>query len=464
MTQNTLPIPKKEFQEDLVLIWESQIPENWKVKRLRFVASTLMSNVDKNVKILELPVRLCNYVDVYKKNFITDEISFMEATATKEEIDRFQIKAGDVLITKDSEDWRDIAVPALVKFQEPNLLCGYHLAILRTNRTDVTGHFLFWAILAQYNRIQFSMKANGITRYGISQGSIKDSWLLFPPVAEQTAIATFLDRKTAQIDRAVAIKEKQIALLRERKQILIQNAVTRGLDPDVPMRDSGVEWIGEIPGHWEVKRLKFFARIQNGQVDPKDKRFSGKTLIAPNHIESGTGRILFKESAFEQGAESGKYQAKKGNVIYCKIRPELRKACFVDEDCLCSADMYPITILASSIPKFLVYLLLEEKFSNFMVDQSMRVAMPKINRTDINNYYFPLPPLSEQAAIVAHIETQSQKIDHAIALQQQQIEKLKEYKATLINSAVTGKIRVPMDSEAEALPGTPGSESPGDGN
>jgi type I restriction enzyme S subunit len=231
-------MPRYEAYKDSGVEWLGEIPAHWEEKRLKFVFEMRVSNVDKNIINLEKPVKLCNYVDVYKNNYITESISFMEVTATAEEIERFRIRKGDVLITKDSEDWSDIGVPALVKHEEPYLLCGYHLAILRAD-SQVAGAFLFWALLAQYNRTQFSVKANGVTRYGISHGSIKNIWLVLPPINEQTTISAFLDRKTAKIDQAIAIKEKQISLLKERKQILIQNAVTRGLDPDAPMRDSG---------------------------------------------------------------------------------------------------------------------------------------------------------------------------------------------------------------------------------
>ena len=183
----------------------------------------------------------------------------------------------------------------------------------------------------------------------VSYEELKYSYLPIPSSDQQTLIANFLDQKTAQIDEAIAIKEQQIALLKERKQIIIQKAVTQGLDPDVPMKDSGVDWIGEIPADWVVKRLKQVAFIQNGQVDPKSIQFRKEVLIAPNHIESGTGKILYKETAEEQGAESGKYPVKKGALLYSKIRPELRKACIAEENGMCSADMYAIIPYVSSV-------------------------------------------------------------------------------------------------------------------
>jgi len=279
-------------------------------------------------------------------------------------------------------------------------------------------------------------------RESLNKDDFKKLILPFPDFQTQTAIVEYLDRKTALIDQAIGIKQKQIELLKERRQIIIHKAVTRGLNPDVKMKYSGVEWIGEIPEYWKVKKLKYLIVIVNGQVNPKQYKYLNEVLIAPNHIESRTGNILFKQTASEQGAESGKYFAQKGMLIYSKIRPELRKVCIAEEDCLCSADMYPILVKKEVTIKFMKAIFMSELFNKYMINQSLRVAMPKVNREDLLNYSISFPDLEEQNKIIHYIETITNKIVTAISLKEQEIEKLKEYKATLINSAVTGKIKV----------------------
>jgi type I restriction enzyme S subunit len=205
--------------------WIGEVPEGWAIKRLKNVCDMLVSNVDKHTKPLEHPVRLCNYVDVYKNEFITSGINFMEATATTDEIRRFVIKIDDVVITKDSEDWLDIGVPALVKYEEKKLICGYHLAILRPNNSTIGG-FLHRAILSQYIRTQFSVKANGVTRYGISHGAILGTFIAEPPKEEQQAISSFIDTATQKIATAITCKQSEIEKLKEYKATLINSAVT----------------------------------------------------------------------------------------------------------------------------------------------------------------------------------------------------------------------------------------------
>jgi type I restriction enzyme, S subunit len=319
MIEQLEEMPKYEAYKDSGVEWLGEIPEHWKPQKLKFNSELRVSNVDKHSKKLELPVKLANYVDVYKNNFITDSIEFMEVTANQEEIERFSIQIDDVLITKDSEDWLDIGVPALVKHQEKNLLCGYHLAIIRS-KSNAMGCFVFWALLAHYNRIQFSVKANGVTRFGISHGAIKNNWVALPPLSEQTAIAAFLDYKTAQIDQAVAIKEQQIALLKERKQILIQNAVTRGLDPNAPMRDSGVEWIGEIPAHWKIHRLKRFAQL-NPSVGLVNRKSCDLVCFLPMENVGSDGIVDYSNKQEIRLVSQGFTQFRRDDVLIAKITP-----------------------------------------------------------------------------------------------------------------------------------------------
>mgnify|MGYP006272540893 CR=1 FL=1 len=264
----------------------------------------------------------------------------------------------------------------------------------------------------------------------------------FPPSGEQIQIAAFLDRETAKIDALVAEQRRLIDLLKEKRQAVISHAVTKGLNPHAPMKDSGIEWLGSVPAHWTVKRFQRCVHVAEGQVDPADAAFSELSLIAPNHIESGTGRLLALETADEQGAESGKYLCKTGDVVYSKIRPALRKVCVAPEDCLCSADMYPLRAHSGLTNPFLFWLILSDHFSAFAVLESQRVAMPKINRESLKAVLFAVPPPTEQSLIAAFLGRETAKIDALTAEAQQTIDLLQERRTALISAAVTGKIDV----------------------
>jgi type I restriction enzyme S subunit len=186
--------------------WLGEIPADWEAKRLKSIASISLSNVDKKAEEGQEPVLLCNYVDVYKNEYITPDMGFMSATATSEQIRRFALRAGDVLITKDSESWDDIAVPACIVEDMPNVLCGYHLALLRPSGSDFDGRYVARSISAIGLRDQFWVAANGITRYGLTGDSISIALLPVPELDEQRAIADFLDRETAKIGALVEKK------------------------------------------------------------------------------------------------------------------------------------------------------------------------------------------------------------------------------------------------------------------
>ena len=210
--------------------WLGDVPAHWEVRRLQHVATMKVSNVDKHIKEGELPVRLSNYVDVYKNDRITKSVPFMRATATTDEIERFRLELGDVLITKDSEVWNDIGVPALVEYTARDLVCGYHLALLRPIRGVLNGAYLFRSLQSSTIAYQFHISANGVTRYGLSRGGIKSALLPIPPLTEQAAIVACLDKATADIDAAIDRARREIELLGEYRTRLIADVVTGKVD------------------------------------------------------------------------------------------------------------------------------------------------------------------------------------------------------------------------------------------
>ncbi len=224
--------------------WLGDIPEHWPVRRLRNLAELRVSNVDKHSKDGEVAVRLCNYTDVYKNPMISADMPFMQATATREEVEAFRLCVGDVIITKDSEEWQDIGVPALVVATGEDLVCGYHLAILRPKQSVIFGRFLYYALQGMGAVTQFSLAANGVTRYGLSHGAIKAISVVLPPILEQTAICDHIDCATASLTDAIRRATSEIDLIREYRTRLIADVVTGKVDvrhvaPAVVEADAG---------------------------------------------------------------------------------------------------------------------------------------------------------------------------------------------------------------------------------
>ncbi len=210
--------------------WLGDVPHDWQVQRLRNIVDIRVSSVDKHTKHGEYSVRLCNYADAYKNDHITTDMPFMRATASPDEIARFRLEEGDVLITKDSEIWTDIAVPSLVQQSADDLICGYHLALLRPVRRLVDGAYLLRALQCPCVAYQSHVEAHGVTRFGLSQSAIKSIRIPLPPLPEQAAIVRFLEEATADLDHAAAVAQRQSALLREYRTRLIADVVTGKVD------------------------------------------------------------------------------------------------------------------------------------------------------------------------------------------------------------------------------------------
>ena len=265
------------------------------------------------------------------------------------------------------------------------------------------------------------------------------------PLSEQQKISQFLDDKTAKIDQAVDLAEKQIALLKEHKQILIQNAVTRGLNPDVPLKDSGVEWIGQVPEHWEVKKIThIFPNIGSGTTpNSSDPSFYEGNI---NWLQTGdlTDGYIYKTSKTithkalqaystlkiypKNSLVIAMYGATIGKVGLLQIETTTNQACCVLSTAL-NIEM-----------KYVFYLFQGIKES--LVAMSYGGGQPNISQEKIKSLKLPFPNASEQEQIADYLDKQTAKIDQAIALKTAHIEKLKEYKSVLIDYAVTGKVRV----------------------
>ncbi|RWX46399.1 type I restriction enzyme, S subunit [Candidatus Electrothrix aarhusensis] len=420
--------------------WIGEIPAGWEVKRLGFIANCFPSNIDKHSKKNEKTVRLCNYTDVYKNDFITDDQELMLATASVEQIEKFSLMVGDVIITKDSETANDIAVPAYVKETLTNVVCGYHLAMIRPY-TGLYGKYLFRAFQSKIFNAQFAICSNGITRVGLGNHDLKHGLFLTPPLQEQTAIANFLDEKTTKIDTAIAQKEQMISLLKERKQILIQKAVTKGVNPDAKMKDSGVEWIGEIPKHWEMKRGKFlFTEVDERSVDGQEE------LLSVSHMTGVTPRSEKKVSMFMAEDYTGSKTCIAGDLIYNIMWAWMGALGVANQAGIVSPSygVYRRKDNHTLNTKFIELLLKSTQYVAYYnkVSTGLHSSRLRFYSHMFFNMEIVFPSLAEQEDIIQHIETETAKIENSIILQQQQITKLKEYKSILIDHAVTGKIKV----------------------
>jgi type I restriction enzyme S subunit len=288
-----------------------------------------------------------------------------------------------------------------------------------------------------------------IGQWDLNKSRMREIPLLVPPLPEQRAIAAFLDDKCAKIDGAVKIKEGQIALLRERRQIIIQNAITRGLNPAAPMKDSGIDWIGQIPAHWEVVRLRHLTMKIGSGVTP--------TGGALTYVDNGvpllrSQNILFGKIDFETAVRidnqvherMSNSQVMKGDVLLNITGGSIGRCHYVESSEALNVNQHVCIIRPNSeiISKFLNMLLASEVGQKQVWLGQQGGGREGLNFETLKGFIFPLPSLTEQLEISEEIEIKSNEYQAAISIKQDQIGALKEYKTSLINAAVTGKIKV----------------------
>jgi type I restriction enzyme S subunit len=433
--------PYPEYRDSGVP-WLGDIPAHWNCFNLRRLAHIQLSNVDKHSFEGEIPVWLCNYSDVYNREFITPDLKFMRATASPKEIAKFTLRKGDVLITKDSESWEDIAVPGYVVDDLPNVLCGYHLAQIRSREQLLDGAFLFRAFQAETIAYQFRIAAKGVTRYGLSNSDIASAIFPIPPLKEQAAIVRLLNHADHRISRYIRAKRKLIALLNEQKQIIIQNAVTRGLDPNVPMKDSGVEWLGEIPAHWESARLKRLFE----EIDDRTKT-GEETLLSLRMYQGLVPHTDVSTKPITSEQLIGYKRTYPGEVVMNRMRAAIGLFGITTMPGLVSPDYAIFRKIANISPEYYVFLFKTPLMKSVFRRESKGLGTGSSGFLRLYSDQFglievPLPSHDEQLAIVSYITNATREFDDAIKTVEQSIVQANEYRTRLIADVVTGKLDV----------------------
>lgn len=274
------------------------------------------------------------------------------------------------------------------------------------------------------------------TQLNLNTDTVGDITIGLPPLNEQAAIANFLDQKTAEIDGLIADKEKLIELLQEKRQAIISEVVTKGFNPNVKMKDSGVEWIGEIPEHWELQKIKYVANIRNVKASELD---NDKVYIGLENIESKTGKLLIGDIDEQQNIEGTSNIFEVNDVLFGKLRPYLAKCIIANFSGRCTSELLVLRC-SQVLPKYMFFLMLSEKFIDVVNSSTYGAKMPRANWDFIGNLKIPLPNKEEQKKIIEFLSKKSNEIDDLVSKIKEQIQKLKEYRQSLISEAVTGKI------------------------
>ena len=421
-----------------------EIPNDWEVLRFRDICDFGKGlNITKE-NLEDVGIPCVNYGEVHSKyGFeVNPEVHQLKCVSENylKSSPKSLLRYGDFVFADTSED-----IDGSGNFTYLNshqiTFAGYHTVIVRP-KNNINVRFLAYVFDSLSFRNQIRKAVKGVKVYSITKSILKDTNIWLPDVDYQYEISKFLDIKVGELNQAIALKKQQIALLNERKQIVIQKAVTQGLDPNVPMKDSGVEWIGQIPKHWEIRanRTMFKERNEQGK--------EGLPLLSVS-IHSGVSNEEISEEDNVRGRvkieDKSKYiLVKKGDIAFNMMRAWQGGIGAVAVDGMVS----PAYIVAK--PNHLI----NSEFFEYQyrcpefIQQMDRYSK---GNTDFRKRLYwdgfkqlltVVPPLNEQLKIVEHIKEIEQQTNFAIQIKNQQIEKLKEYKTTLINDAATGKIKV----------------------
>jgi len=303
--------------------------------------------------------------------------------------------------------------------------------------------FVFYWLWMRRNELIILSSGGG--QPNINQEKIRSIKIPAPPLPEQQKIAEFLDQETSKIDKLITKKERLIELLKEKRTALISHAVTKGLNPDVPMKDSGVEWLGEIPEHWKVLLLKRIANIRYGLGQPPPEILYGTPLIRATNVKSG--RIFQKDMIYidpKQVPESRNAVLAAGEIIVVRSGAYTGDSALIPEEYHGSIAGYDmVTTVKEGSNQFIAWQLLssEVRYIQFAFHQ-LRAAQPHLNAEELRGTIITFPPLPEQQKIAQFLDRETSKIDNLITKTRTSIDHLKEYRTALISAAVTGKIDV----------------------
>ncbi|WP_103589253.1 restriction endonuclease subunit S [Campylobacter concisus] len=422
--------------------WLGEIPSHWEILKLKFVSKIETGNSISDDKKSNYECVECKshpYIATKDINYEYSTINYDNGLRIPKDETNFKIALPDsILICVEGG-----SAGKKIAYTNQGVCYVNKLASIQTIGENVS-KFLYYVIKSHIFKNQFDLSINGLIG-GVSVLLIKNFCVILPPKDEQEKIASYLDEKIAKIDASISGKEKFIELLKEQKQIIINDAVTKGLNKNAKFKNSGVEWLGEIPSHWKnIKTTHIFNRIGSGTTptSTNTKYYDGEI----NWLQTGdlADDIIYKTSkkithkALKDFSTLKIYP--KNSLVIAMYGATIGKVGILDIETTTNQACCVLSDTKQILEKYAFYWFLASK--NNIISLGYGGGQPNISQDLIKSLRITLPPKSEQEKIVEYIETKTAKIDKLVNLEQEYIKSLKEYKASLIDSVVTGKVRI----------------------
>lgn len=430
--------PYPDYKDSGVL-WLGKIPAHWDVKPgMAFISQ----RKEKNVGMKESTVLSLSYGQIVIKPL--EKLHGL----VPESFETYQIADPGNIIIRGTDLQNDKTSLRVGKVRNRGIITSAYLCLQTNEKINPDYAHL---LLHGYDLMKIYYGMGSGLRQNLDFSDFKRLPVLVPSPTEQSKIHKYVESVHAQINKFIRNKRRLIELLKEQKQNVINQAVTRGLNPKVRLKPSGVEWIGDIPEHWEVRRLKFLCHNLNEQTSEKQP---GETYIALEHVESWTGRISLPDDEITFDSQVKRFQP--GDVLFGKLRPYLAKVTRPQTVGVCVGEFLVLRATGNVSADFLEQKLRSKRVIDLINSSTFGAKMPRADWTFIGNLKFAYPPADEQQKILEHIQEKSAEIDQAIIRAEREIELMREYRTRLISDVVTGQvdvrgIEVPEVAEDELL-------------
>lgn len=449
---------KYDSYKDSGIEWIGEIPSHWGVTKIKNIASIFGRIGFRGYTVQDIVEKDNGAISLSPSNLIEQKLDLSKGTYISwdkyHESPEIQIHNGDVILVKTASVGKVGYIEGLT---EPATL-NPQLIVFKNTKID--NKYLYYLLVSRLIQTQIQSDLVGGVVPTLSQSIIKNYYIPQNSVNEQTAIANYLDHKTSQIDHLIAKKEQFIKLLEEERVAVINQAVTKGLNPNVPMKDSGVEWLGEIPEHWEVKKLKYLLKENKDalKTGPFGSHIKNSDYITNGEYKVYTQRNVL-DNEYENGCESitvEKFSELKGFSIFegdilITTRGSIGR-CSVFPEGLPLGILHPCLIRVQineklSLKNWIVnYINNTSLFYNNVKYNSNSTIIDVIYGYTLKEIFFPVPTINEQIEILNYLELKTGEIEILISKSKQEIELLKEYKTALISEVVTGKVDVSTSS------------------
>lgn len=425
--------------KEIDIEWLKRLPKHWEISKFRYLFSLGRGLGVTKSDLLDEGVPCINYGEIHSKfGFEVMPEKHDLKYVSEDHIDSSPnslLKNGDFVYADTSEDIEGSGNFAYLN-SDIATFAGYHTVTAKPLTEDLS-RFLAYLFDSQIFRFQIRKSVAGVKVFSITQDILKSCYVWLPPKNEQTQIANFLDYKTTQIDHLIEKKKALIEKLNEQRISMITQAVTKGLNPDVLMKDSEVDWLGEVPEHWQIKRLKFCVDLKNIKIAASN---TDLFYLGLENVESQTGKLIydFENPTISDGI--GNYY-KDGDVLFGKLRPYLAKSYVASSEGFCSTEFLVFQPFEFS-SGFLHALILSDGFIKIVDSSTYGSKMPRASWDFIGNIEVPVPSHKEQKQIMQSINRDIERLDSIVDVNNKTIDRLNEYRTALITAAVTGQINV----------------------